>query len=644
MDQAPTRDTATTKLVPSLPGYTAKRLLGRGAFGEVWLAEDMCGLLYAVKVIYRDNPVHRDAEAREFEGLRHYLGVSRENDHLLQIYFVGPSLDKQFFYYVMDLADDANGRDRIRVSQYVPRTLRYEIKNRVGHGSVREVIRLGQALLRGLSSLHEKHLIHRDIKPSNIVFKEGQPKLTDFGLVCLASKWSRAERIGTLHYMPDRGKGTHSADLYSLGKVLWEFWTGADVADFPAIPSQLLENAPNRASNRLNEVINRACNGEPTERYQGWAEMWEALAEIEQTFSPAQVPAPVLPAPQASFVPPPAPFGVISRTSPFYIRREADRLVFDELRNCQKQGGVIRIKGPRKSGKTSLVARALEEARDGGFQVIMADLRQLNETDLKSLESFYRAFAQLIALSVDPEDLQYESDLHYSSNLQLTEFMESQVFARLRGSVLLALDNVERLIPQPYSPDFFSLMRSWYEYRETTRKEWRRFTLLVAYSDDELTLEERMMISPFNVGIRIELGGLSLSEMASLNRAYNGPLVNAEECARFHELTGGQPYLVNLGLYEMARRKIPFPEFESTADEEAGPYRDQLRWVRRHVQAVDGHAEAIAAAHLGRRCPKEQTFLDLQSLGLLQGTQKQPRFACELYARFLRRHFDLAGT
>jgi serine/threonine protein kinase len=638
MDASDSTQLATSK-IPVLPGYTAKRLLGHGAFGEVWLAQDMCGLFYGVKVIYRTNLNHPDAEAREFAGLRHYLGVSRENENLVQIYFIGRALDHRFFYYAMDLADDANGCDRIRVSQYVPRTLAHDIKSRGGPNSVHEVARLGQSLLRGLSYLHEKHLVHRDIKPSNIIFSRGEPKLTDFGLVCMPAKGTRGEEIGTPAYCPERGKGTHSADLYGLGKVLWVYWTGYDISDFPSLPHEFLETSLQAPGNRLNEVIHRACAEEPSERYQGWAEMWEDLCDIDQSLSPSHPSGPVVPEPEPSLSLPPPPVGIISRTSPFYIRREADDQVCDQLQYCRKQGQVIRIKGPRQSGKTSLVARALEEARDNGFEIIMLDFRQLNQSDLASLDTFYAAFERLVSMSLDPEALKFDSVLG-SANQRLTEFMELQVSTRLRGPVLLAMDNVERVLRQPFSPEFFSLVRCWSEFRETRREPWRRFTLLLAYSDDEILLEQRMNHSPFNVGVRIELAPLNLKEMEQLNRAYGAPLARPEECTRFFRLTGGKPFLVNYGLYELSRKRIPFEEFEATAQEETGVYRDQLRRVWHLLERSQSYRDGVAAVNQGKTRLPQQTFLDLQSMGILTGVPEQPQFSCELYARYLSRRLN----
>jgi serine/threonine protein kinase len=625
-----------TPQVPKFPGYSAKRLLSSGAFGDVWLAEDMCGLFYALKVIYRDNPQIPDGHARELEGLRHYLRVSRENDNLVQIYFVSPGLDDRFFYYAMELADDANSRDRIRVGQYIPRTLAYEIKHYTGFRSVSEVIRLGQSLLRGLSYLHEKHLVHQDLKPSNIIYCGGEPKLADFGLVCVRSKsWIR-DSVRTRYYSPERGRGNHSADLFGLGKVLWVYWTGADVADFPCASHEILENAPGAPSNRLNDVISRACEEEPDDRYQAWSEMWQALSEIDPSPSRLSVAAPALPEPEPALSLPSAPVSVINRHSPLYIRRESDARLAAELPNCRKEGGLIRIKGARQSGKTSLIARALADAREAGFEVIMADLRQLNMSALGDLGMFYRALSELISRSIHPEDVDYDSDTFYSANQRLTQFMEDQVFTRLRGPVLLAMDNVEQLIRQSYSPDVYGLIRSWYEARETRGEPWRRFTLMLAYSDDELILEKQMKNeSPFNVGIRIDVGGLFLEGIKQLNRAYHSPLVDEQECARFFRLTGGQPFLANLGLYELARRKLDLTEFEAIAHEESGPFRDQLRLMRRRLERIDPNRAGIAAALRGKPCADQEVFLNLQSAGILTGSQREPRFSCEIYSRFL---------
>jgi hypothetical protein len=366
--------------------------------------------------------------------------------------------------------------------------------------------------------------------------------------------------------------------------------------------------------------------------------MWHDLMAIDKAHDAAPVPVPNLPAPEPSLSLPAAPVGIISRSSPSYIRREVDQQLNNELEHCRKQGGIIRIKGARQSGKSSLVARALEQARDGGFQVMMADFRQLNRADFASLEIFYEGFARLVATSLASETIRYGSTL-YSPNQKLTEFMELEVFRRLGGAVLLAMDNVERLIRQPYSPEVFSLMRSWYEFRETRKEPWRRFTLLVVYADDEMVLEERMNHSPFNVGTRLELTGLSRAGTEQLNAAYGSPLSNSDECSRFCRLTGGQPFLVNFGLYELARKKFTFTEFESAAHEEWGVYRDQLQRMRRLVDGSESARDAMAGVLKGNGCSSAQSFLELQSLGVLSGSQNSPRFSCELYQRFFSKHW-----
>ena len=85
------------------------RCIGRGAFGEVWLARTLMGAYRAVKLVYRDAFEHDRPFEREFEGIQRFEPVSREHPSQIAILHVGRNEEAGCFYYVMELADDAHG-------------------------------------------------------------------------------------------------------------------------------------------------------------------------------------------------------------------------------------------------------------------------------------------------------------------------------------------------------------------------------------------------------------------------------------------------------------------------------------------------------------------------------------------------------
>ncbi len=267
----------------AVPDHVLLRCIGRGAYGEVWLARNTLGQYRAVKVLHRtafgdDRPFER-----EFAGIQRFEPISRSHESQLNILHVGRGSDH--FYYVMELADDQGQGASVDEASYTPRTLRSELLFR-GRLPVDECVRLGLALTTALGHLHRNGLVHRDIKPSNIVFVNGIPKLADIGLVALAER--TMSFVGTEGYLPPEGPGTVPADLFSLGKVLYEIATGNDRQQFPELPTDVVALPDRGALAELNEVLVRACAPDVKQRYQTAAEMHADLALLQSGGSVAR--------------------------------------------------------------------------------------------------------------------------------------------------------------------------------------------------------------------------------------------------------------------------------------------------------------------------------------------------------------------
>ena len=255
-----------------IPDLKLLRRIGSGSYGEVWLAQTITGALRAVKVVWREDFEYQKTFFREFEGIQQFEPISRGHPGLVNILHVGWNEEREFYYYVMELADDAVQGANIDVKTYVPRTLSTDFKN-VGRLPLEDCKKIGIFLADALSYMHSYGLTHRDIKPSNIIFVKGVCKLADIGLV--ATQGERAF-VGTEGFVPPEGPGTFPADIYSLGKVLYEISSGNDRMEFPAVPDDL--TAKEWIFWRAwNKVICKACQPDVRQRFASAADFAEDL-------------------------------------------------------------------------------------------------------------------------------------------------------------------------------------------------------------------------------------------------------------------------------------------------------------------------------------------------------------------------------
>ncbi|MBI5801985.1 MAG: SUMF1/EgtB/PvdO family nonheme iron enzyme [Verrucomicrobia bacterium] len=273
---------------PFVPDYEVERLIGRGSYGTVWLAHSTLGTRRAVKVVYRDSFDSERPYLREFAGIRAYEPVS-SHESQVRVFHVGKNDEAGYFYYVMELADDAASLAKAAATSpapessatppaYAPATLGVLLKQR-GRLPGAEALPIARALASALDHLHGHGLVHRDIKPSNIILVGGRPKLADIGLVTSATNADTL--VGTIGFIPPEGPGTPTADLYSFGKVLYEMVTGHDRQEFPNLPDDLPQLADRELLLEFNEIILKCCHQDPRGRYATAADLRADLQRIE---------------------------------------------------------------------------------------------------------------------------------------------------------------------------------------------------------------------------------------------------------------------------------------------------------------------------------------------------------------------------
>ncbi|HUR58524.1 MAG TPA: serine/threonine-protein kinase [Opitutaceae bacterium] len=259
---------------PEIPDYDLVRRIGEGGYGEVWLARGITGVWRAIKIVRRERFREAEPFEREFRGVAESMTLA-SGENQLALLHAGQNRAAGFFYYVMELADDAERSRDIDPVRYVPLTLK-ELRTRRGRLPVAECVRHGIELARALAVLHRRGLLHRDIKPSNVILVNGMAKLADVGLVAAAQ--DARTFVGTEGFVPPEGPGTPAADVYALGKVLYELATGIDRADFPQMPAELGAPAERAAFFALNDILLRACDESPARRYRDATAL---LADLE---------------------------------------------------------------------------------------------------------------------------------------------------------------------------------------------------------------------------------------------------------------------------------------------------------------------------------------------------------------------------
>jgi predicted Ser/Thr protein kinase len=208
--------------------YRIIALLGRGGMGEVYRATDLTlGQSVALKFL----PEEASRNQRLLERFHGEVRVARLVSHpnVCRVYDIGEIEGMPFIS--MEYVD---GEDLA------------ELLMRIGRLPADKALETARKLCAGLAAAHDRGVIHRDLKPQNIMMnKRGEVVIMDFGLAAIADQLTGAEaRNGTPAYMaPEQLRGeavTAKSDIYALGLVLYEIFTGKKPFDAQSV-QQLID-------------------------------------------------------------------------------------------------------------------------------------------------------------------------------------------------------------------------------------------------------------------------------------------------------------------------------------------------------------------------------------------------------------------
>jgi serine/threonine protein kinase len=247
-------------------GYTIKRGVGQGGFGEIYYAVSDSGKEVALKLIRRNLEV-------ELRGIRQCLNLKHPN-----------------LLHLFDIRQDDNG-DTWVVMEYVGgMSLQDAIDAQPGGMPLDEALAWIHGIAAAVAYLHDHGIVHRDLKPANIFSDDGVVKVGDYGLskfISCSRRSGHTESIGTVHYMaPEVANGRYGKelDVYALGIILFEMLTGRVPFDGESVGEVLMKHLTAQADvSALPEpyrtIAAKAMEKDPEKRYRSANEFLAALPQ-----------------------------------------------------------------------------------------------------------------------------------------------------------------------------------------------------------------------------------------------------------------------------------------------------------------------------------------------------------------------------
>ncbi|HEX8492435.1 MAG TPA: protein kinase [Pyrinomonadaceae bacterium] len=262
--------------------YTLKKFLGKGSYGEVWLAEREIelsdeGIPFALKFL-----TDHVGQGVNSETVRNEVKTwIKAGSHFNIVPVFDGFIHGRFLVIVSEYVDGGSLRDWLA-------------SNNGKAPSLEKAVEMARGILRGLAHLHSRKIIHRDLKPENILLRDGTPKITDFGVSRMVETFSHSTALrhtqgaGSPAYMPPEAFSecapTPQLDTWSAGVMFYEMLSGglpfnanSLLAIFSEITNKEPKPLPSDVPKELQEIVSTSLVKDVSGRFPTAEKMSEAL-------------------------------------------------------------------------------------------------------------------------------------------------------------------------------------------------------------------------------------------------------------------------------------------------------------------------------------------------------------------------------
>ncbi|MEM6255136.1 MAG: AAA-like domain-containing protein [Cyanobacteria bacterium P01_D01_bin.156] len=338
------------------------------------------------------------------------------------------------------------------------------------------------------------------------------------------------------------------------------------------------------------------------------------------------------------------PSGPLPLDSPLYVERlPQETNAFNEL---SYPGCLLRIKAPRRMGKSSLLNRLLAHGQRQGYHTISLNFQEVDREIFDHLDRFLRWLCANASQQLGvPSKVEALWDEEMGSKVNCKLYFERYLLQEISAPLVLGIDELNRIFGHTaIVQDFLPMLRVWHE-RSKDSAIWQKLRLILVHATD-LYVPLHLNQSPFNVGLPIRLAPFTLEQLTTLAQHYGvDPLLygrSGQSLQSFYHLINGHPYLAGLAFYTLQQGQMSLDQIVSTAATAKGIYHEHLQRCLAMLKSDPSVASSYyqVVSHRGGVDLDAITSYKLDSLGLICFDRTLVRPSCELYRLYFSHQLE----